>query len=115
LRPDSEVIFVSAAAVSGQVLQQRYGFGAASVGFTVITFGVGLAIGNMSTGRLRKLCDHEEVSLLVVMVLLITAIALFILILSCLPPQINSCGGSINRRSHLAPPTTPKQLNHPST
>jgi len=71
---------VAAFLLSGQVLQQRYGFGAAAVGFTVITFGAGLAIGNMSAGWLRKLCGREEVSLLVVTVLLITAISLFMLI-----------------------------------
>ncbi len=68
---------VAAFLLSGQVLQQRYGFGASGVGLTVAAFGIGLGVGNLSAGWLGKLCGREEVSLVAVTLLLVTAIALF--------------------------------------
>ena len=70
---------VAAYLLSGQVLQQRYGFGAAEVGLSVTAFGIGLGIGNLSAGWLRRVCGREEISLIVVTLLAATAISLFML------------------------------------
>ncbi|WP_254921101.1 MFS transporter [Photorhabdus luminescens] len=70
---------VSAFLLSGEVLRQRYGFGPTEIGLTVIAFGVGLGIGNMSAGWLRKLCNREEVTLVFVSLLLTSVISVFML------------------------------------
>ena len=70
---------VAAFLVSGEVLRQRYGFGPAEVGVTVTAFGVGLGLGNMSAGPLRRLCGREEVSLLLITSTLTVAIAVFMI------------------------------------
>ncbi|KMW73597.1 arabinose ABC transporter permease [Photorhabdus luminescens subsp. luminescens] len=70
---------VSAFLLSGEVLRQRYGFGPTEIGLTVIAFGVGLGIGNMSAGWLRKLCNREEVTLVFVSLLLTGVISVFML------------------------------------
>jgi DHA1 family inner membrane transport protein len=71
---------VAAFLLSGQVLHLRYGFGASAVGLSVTVFGVGLGIGNISAGRLRRLCGREEVSLVAVTLLLVTAVSSFMLV-----------------------------------
>ena len=71
---------VAAFLLSGQVLQQRYGFSASGVGLTVTAFGIGLGVGNLSTGWLRRLCGREEISLVVVTMLLVAAVSSFMLI-----------------------------------
>jgi predicted MFS family arabinose efflux permease len=71
---------VAALLLSGQVLEQRYGFSASGVGLTVATFGIGLGIGNLSAGWLRKLCGREEISLVVVTLLVVTALSSFMLL-----------------------------------
>lgn len=71
---------VAAFLLSGQVLQQRYGFSASGVGLTVTAFGIGLGMGNLSAGWLRKLCGREEVSLVIVTVLVTMSISLFMLL-----------------------------------
>jgi multidrug resistance protein len=70
---------VSAFLLSGQVLEQRYGFSVAQVGMSVTAFGVGLGIGNLSAGRLRRLFGREERSLVVLTVMLLASITLFML------------------------------------
>ncbi len=71
---------VSAFLLSGEVLRQRYGFGPTEIGLTVATFGVGLGLGNLSTGWLRKLCSREEVTLVLVSLLLTGVISVFMLV-----------------------------------
>lgn len=60
-------------------VRQRYGFGPGEVGLTVMAFGAGLGIGNMSAGFLRHLCRREEVSLVIIIALLTSSITVFIL------------------------------------
>ncbi|TNH44649.1 MFS transporter [Photorhabdus luminescens] len=71
---------VSAFLLSGEVLRQRYGFGPTEIGLTVATFGVGLGLGNLSTGWLRKLCGREEVTLVLISLLLTGVISVFMLV-----------------------------------
>ncbi|KOY63117.1 MFS transporter [Photorhabdus heterorhabditis] len=71
---------VSAFLLSGEVLRQRYGFGPTEIGLTVIAFGTGLGIGNISAGGLRKLCGREEATLVVVSLLLTGVISVFMLV-----------------------------------
>ncbi|MGV7963070.1 MFS transporter [Photorhabdus tasmaniensis] len=71
---------VSAFLLSGEVLRQRYGFGPTEIGLTVIAFGVGLGIGNISVGGLRKLCGREEATLVVISLLLTSVISVFMLV-----------------------------------
>ncbi|WP_445375515.1 MFS transporter [Photorhabdus tasmaniensis] len=71
---------VSAFLLSGEVLRQRYGFGPTEIGLTVIAFGVGLGIGNISVGGLRKLCGREEATLVVISLLLTGVISVFMLV-----------------------------------
>jgi predicted MFS family arabinose efflux permease len=68
---------VSAFLLSGEVLRQRYQLDVAHVGLSVTAFGVGLAIGNLSAGKLRRLTGSEERSLIVVTSLLIVSVAAF--------------------------------------
>lgn len=71
---------VSAFLLSGEVLRQRYGFGPTEIGLTVAAFGVGLGLGNLSAGWLRKLCGREEVTLVFVSLLLTGVISIFMLV-----------------------------------
>jgi predicted MFS family arabinose efflux permease len=71
---------VSAFLLSGQVLEHRYDFGVAQIGMSVMVFGVGLGLGNLSAGRLRSLLGREERSLVVLTVVLLTSITLFMLV-----------------------------------
>ena len=68
---------VSAFLLSGEVLRQRYQLDVAHVGLSVTAFGVGLAIGNLSAGKLRRLTGSEERSLIVVTSLLIASVTAF--------------------------------------
>ena len=68
---------VSAFLLSGEVLRQRYLLDVAHVGMSVTAFGIGLGIGNLSAGRLRRLTGGEERSLIVVTSLLIASVATF--------------------------------------
>jgi DHA1 family inner membrane transport protein len=68
---------VSAFLLSGEVLRQRYQLDVAHVGMSVTAFGIGLGIGNLSAGRLRRLTGGEERSLIVVTSLLIASVATF--------------------------------------
>ncbi|RDU99545.1 MFS transporter [Trinickia dinghuensis] len=68
---------VSAFLLSGEVLHQRYQFDVAQVGMSVTAFGIGLGIGNLSAGKLRRLTGSEERSLIVVTSLLIASVAAF--------------------------------------
>ena len=71
---------VSAFLLSGEVLRQRYQLDVAHVGMSVTTFGIGLAIGNLSAGNLRRLTGSEERSLTVVTSLLFASVAAFYLV-----------------------------------
>jgi predicted MFS family arabinose efflux permease len=68
---------VSAFLLSGEVLRQRYQLDVAHVGMSVTAFGIGLGIGNLSAGKLRRLTGSEERSLIVVTSLLIASVAAF--------------------------------------
>lgn len=79
---------VAAFLLSGEVLRQRYGFGPAEVGLTVVAFGVGLGLGNISAGRLHHYCRRGEVIVLSVCLLLSTMISLFMLAPLTLPVSL---------------------------
>ncbi|WP_186156581.1 hypothetical protein [Burkholderia gladioli] len=66
---------VSAFLLSGEVLRHRYQLDVAQVGMSVTAFGIGLGVGNLSAGRLRRLTGSEECSLIVVTILLTDSIA----------------------------------------
>ncbi|MGG1943244.1 hypothetical protein AB1286_00315 [Trinickia sp. NRRL B-1857] len=68
---------VSAFLLSGEVLRHRYQLDVAHVGMSATAFGVGLAIGNLSAGKLRRLTGSEERSLVVVTSLLIACVTAF--------------------------------------
>ncbi len=68
---------VSAFLLSGEVLRQRYQLDVVHVGMSVSAFGIGLGIGNLSAGKLRRLTGSEERSLIVVTSLLIASVAAF--------------------------------------
>lgn len=68
---------VSAFLLSGEVLRHRYQFDVAQVGMSVTAFGIGLGVGNLSVGKLRRLTGSEERSLIVVTILLATSVAAF--------------------------------------
>jgi len=71
---------VSAFLLSGEVLRQRYQLDVAHVGMSVTAFGIGLGIGNLSVGKLRRLTGSEEYSLIVVTSVLIASVAAFYLL-----------------------------------
>ncbi len=68
---------VAAFLLSGEVLRLRYGFGPAAVGATVAAFGLGLGLGNLAAGRLRRLFGGEELVLVLVTLVLALAVTLF--------------------------------------
>ncbi|CAN7646161.1 MFS transporter [Trinickia sp. LjRoot230] len=68
---------VSAFLLSGEVLRQRYQLDVSHVGISVSAFGIGLGIGNVSVGKLRRLIGSEERSLIVVTSLLIVSVMAF--------------------------------------
>ena len=55
-----------AACFSGEVLRQRYGFSTAQIGISIAAFGVGLAVGNLAAGYLRRYLKRDEDMLLLV-------------------------------------------------
>lgn len=69
---------VAAFLLSGEILKQRYDLSVAGIGITVTAFGVGLGIGNLSAGWLRRVCGREERSLIVVTALLVMSITAFV-------------------------------------
>ncbi|CAB3769230.1 Putative multidrug resistance protein MdtD [Paraburkholderia humisilvae] len=71
---------VSAFLLSGEVLRARYHLDVAHVGISVTAFGIGLGIGNLSAGKLRRVTGAEERSLVVVTGLLIASITTFYLL-----------------------------------
>ncbi|WP_323840538.1 MFS transporter [Photorhabdus africana] len=79
---------VSAFLLSGEVLRQRYGFGPTEIGLTVAAFGAGLGLGNLSAGLLRKLCGREEVTLVLISLLLTGVISVFMLVPLTLPGSL---------------------------
>ncbi|MEX3955517.1 MFS transporter [Trinickia sp. EG282A] len=68
---------VSAFLLSGEVLRQRYQLDVADMGMSATAFGIGLGIGNLSAGNLRRLTGREERSLIVVTSVLIASVAAF--------------------------------------
>ncbi|ASA57194.1 arabinose ABC transporter permease [Vibrio gazogenes] len=71
---------VAAFLLSGEILQHRYGYDAAEVGMIVTAFGLGLGLGNLSAGILKKKCRLEELSLVIVTSLLMLSISIFMLV-----------------------------------
>lgn len=71
---------VSAFLLSGEVLRERYQLDVAHVGMSATAFGIGLGIGNLSVGRLRRITGSEERSLIVVTSLLIASVSAFYLV-----------------------------------
>ena len=65
--------------LSGEILGRRHNLGVAEVGMTVTAFGIGLGIGNLCAGRLRRVCGREEISLVATTGLLAAAVATFVL------------------------------------
>ena len=65
--------------LSGEILGRRHNLGVAEVGMTVTAFGIGLGIGNLCAGRLRRVCGREEIILVGTTSLLAAAIATFVL------------------------------------
>lgn len=70
---------VAAFLLSGEVLRQRYPLSPEHVGLGVSAFGLGLALGNLATGKLRLRCGGEESALVVVTALLAAAMTAFTL------------------------------------
>lgn len=68
---------VGAFLLSGEVLRQRYRLDVAGVGLSAAAFGIGLGIGNLSAGWLRRLAASEERALVCTTALLATAIGAF--------------------------------------
>lgn len=68
---------VSAFLLSGEVLRQRYQLDIAQLGGSMTAFGIGLGVGNLSAGKLRRLAGSEERSLIVVTSLLFASVAAF--------------------------------------
>lgn len=69
---------VAAFLLSGEILKQRYDLSVAEIGITVTAFGVGLGIGNLSAGWLRRACGREERSLVVITCLLVISVTTFV-------------------------------------
>jgi multidrug resistance protein len=70
---------VSAFLLSGEVLRQRYGFGAAEAGGAVSAFGLGLGFGNFGVGRISRLCGRHEMTLMIATLVITSAIGLFLI------------------------------------
>lgn len=92
---------VSAFLLSGEVLRQRFQLDSAQVGMSVSAFGIGLGIGNLSIGKLRRLTGSEERSLVVLTTLLLVGVAAFYLLplpmwgaLACLAMWGAALGGA---------------------
>ena len=70
---------VAAFLLSGEVLRLRYALDVAQVGLSTAAFGIGLAVGNLSAGALRRLGSGEECALVITNVLLVASVAAFYL------------------------------------
>ena len=70
---------VAAFLLSGEVLRLRYALDVAQVGLSTAAFGIGLAVGNLSAGALRRLGSGEERALVITNVLLFASVAAFYL------------------------------------
>ncbi|WP_261855970.1 MFS transporter [Vibrio ruber] len=71
---------VAAFLLSGEILQHRFGYDAAEIGMTVTAFGLGLGLGNLGAGILKKKCRREELSLVVVTTVLMLSVSIFMLV-----------------------------------
>ncbi len=70
---------VSAFILSGEILHQRYGFPPSITGLSVSFFGIGLGLGNISAGLLRKLISKEEGILIITNIILFIFVSIFFL------------------------------------
>ncbi|MFK0271628.1 MFS transporter [Pseudomonas asiatica] len=71
--------------LSGEVLRQRYDLETAQVGISIVAFGVGLAMGNIAAGLLRRYLKRDEDLLLLVVAILAIAMSAFMLLPLPLP------------------------------
>lgn len=79
---------VAAFLLSGEVLRLRYGLDVAHVGLSAAAFGIGLAVGNLSAGMLRRLGSGEARALVITTTLLIASVAAFYLMPLPLPAAL---------------------------
>ncbi|ECA4546644.1 MFS transporter, partial [Salmonella enterica subsp. enterica serovar Typhimurium] len=78
--------------LSGEVLRQRYGFSTAQIGVSIAAFGVGLAVGNLAAGYLRRYLKRDEDMLLLVLALLVLSMSTFMLLPLPLPVALCCLG-----------------------
>ncbi|EKF40687.1 mfs transporter [Nitratireductor indicus C115] len=71
---------VAGFALTGEYLRRRYGLATAEAGFAVAFFGIGLAAGNLTTGRARGFMGSDERLLLSAVFLLGAAFAAFLIL-----------------------------------
>ncbi|UXL05616.1 MFS transporter [Achromobacter xylosoxidans] len=76
---------VAAFLLSGEILRARYQLEVAQVGLSATAFGIGLGVGNLSTGALRRLGCGEEGALVITTTLLGGCVAAFYLLPLPLP------------------------------
>ncbi len=76
---------VAAFLLSGEILRARYQLDVAQVGLSATAFGIGLGVGNLSTGALRRLGCGEEGALVITTTLLGGCVAAFYLLPLPLP------------------------------
>lgn len=79
------------------MLRQPYRLDVAHVGMIVTAFGIGLRIGNLSVGKVRRLTGSEEHSLIVVTNLLIASVAAFYLLPLSMPGALACVAASLRR------------------
>ncbi len=82
----------SPACFSREVLRQRYGFSTAQIGVSIAAFGVGLAVGNLAAGYLRRYLKRDEDMLLLVLALLVLSMSTFMLLPLPLPVALCCLG-----------------------
>jgi len=70
---------VSAFLLSGEILRQRYGLNTSSVSLVLSGFGIGLAVGNISTGSFTRLVKNSECLVLLSTIVLALSVATFML------------------------------------
>lgn len=66
--------------LAGEVLRQRHGLDTGEVGFAVSAFGVGLGLGNLAIGTVKRLIGSNETVLLGATVVVAFAVVLFMLV-----------------------------------
>lgn len=71
---------VAGFALTGEFLRRRYGLATAEAGFAIAFFGIGLAVGNLTTGRARGFTGSDERLLLSSVLLLGVAFAVFLIL-----------------------------------